>query len=244
MMTGITAWNQQVPLPQNYVADNAWKLPLYPKKSDNPISAKTSLFKGAIAVAINGVPIFNPIKQDGVTDTNLAGELDQFGGHAGRADDYHYHLAPTFLNELVGEQQPIGFAMDGYPLYGYNEIDGTPAENLDIYNGHEHGDAGYHYHSTKNYPYLNGGLRGETAIKDGQVAIQPRAQGVRPFTRPLRGATITSYEKLGATAYSLTYSLNEKNYSITVSYHPDGSAQFVFTHPDGTVKEELYQPKP
>ncbi|MGJ8655966.1 MAG: YHYH protein [Akkermansiaceae bacterium] len=241
-MTGVTAWNQQVPLPQKYFGDNAWRLPLAPKLSDNPVSGKSSLFKGAIAVAVNGVPIFNPIKQDGRTDTNLAGELDKFGGHAGRGDDYHYHLPPTFLNKLVGDQRPIGFGMDGFPLYGFNEADGTPAKNLDAYNGHDHDGIGYHYHSTTTYPYLNGGLRGVVAMKDGEVALQPRDQAVREFTRPLRGATITEFEKLDGLGYSLTYKLDGEDYVIKVSPQEDGSAKFVFIDPDGTKNEQLYKP--
>ena len=93
MMTEITAWQQQVPLPQPYTGDNSWRVPLQPKPAAQPKSAKTAFFRGAIAIAINGVPIFNPIKNDGRTDTYLAGELDLFGGHSGRADDYHYHIA-------------------------------------------------------------------------------------------------------------------------------------------------------
>ena len=30
MMVGITAWQQQVPLPQPYAGENAWQIPLYP----------------------------------------------------------------------------------------------------------------------------------------------------------------------------------------------------------------------
>ncbi|MFP6881245.1 MAG: sulfatase-like hydrolase/transferase, partial [Roseibacillus sp.] len=243
MMTGITAWNQQVPLPQKFYGDNAWRLPLHPVPAKNPVSAKTSLFKGAIAMAINGVPIFNPIKQDGRTDTNLAGELDQYGGHAGRADDYHYHLPPTFLNKLLGDAQPIGFGMDGYALYGFNEPDGKPAKKLDQWNGHEHGDLGYHYHSTKDYPYLNGGLRGETALRDGQVANQPRTQGVRPYTRPLRGAKITGFKKVAEEKYSLDYDHGGKTYTINYTLKENGGADFEFVDASGTVKKESYEPR-
>lgn len=62
MMIGIRAWQQQVPIPQYYVGKNAWRIPLKPKLADTPVSAKTNLFRGAIALAVNGVPIFNPIK--------------------------------------------------------------------------------------------------------------------------------------------------------------------------------------
>jgi hypothetical protein len=65
MMVGITAWQQQVPLPQSYRGANAWQIPLKPELADTPVSAKEQLFRGAIALAANGVPIFNPIKNDG-----------------------------------------------------------------------------------------------------------------------------------------------------------------------------------
>ncbi len=65
MMVGITAWQQQVPIHQPYFGENAWRIPLVPVVAKNPLSAKTHFFRGAIALAANGVPIFNPIKNDG-----------------------------------------------------------------------------------------------------------------------------------------------------------------------------------
>ncbi|MFY9255212.1 MAG: hypothetical protein WAO83_17305 [Fuerstiella sp.] len=59
MMVGIKSWQQQVPLPQHYTGNNAWQIPLQPRLAEQPISAKTNLFRGAIAIAVNGVPIFN-----------------------------------------------------------------------------------------------------------------------------------------------------------------------------------------
>jgi hypothetical protein len=73
IMVGITAWQQQVPLPQTYTGANAWRIPRQPVPAKQPMSAKTGFFRGAIAIAVNGVPIFNPIKNDGRTDTLLAG---------------------------------------------------------------------------------------------------------------------------------------------------------------------------
>ena len=60
MMVGITAWNQQVPLPQPYQGDNAWQIPLKPAVADVPVYASQTLFRGAIGLAINGVPILIP----------------------------------------------------------------------------------------------------------------------------------------------------------------------------------------
>src|SRR5215213_4712059 len=36
MMIGITAWQQQVPLPQSYTGANAWQIPLVPVPSKEP----------------------------------------------------------------------------------------------------------------------------------------------------------------------------------------------------------------
>ena len=40
MMIGIRAWQQQVPLPQKYFDDNAWRIPLHPVPAKEPASAK------------------------------------------------------------------------------------------------------------------------------------------------------------------------------------------------------------
>jgi hypothetical protein len=149
MMMGITAWQQQVPLPQDYTGDNAFRIPRHPVLSDHPVSAKKALFNGAIAVAVNGVPIFNPIKNDGRTDTYLAGELDTYGGHCGRADDYHYHMAPLHLVDVVGKANPIAYALDGFAIYGLTEPDGSQPVGLDEFNGHTNAAGVYHYHEPR-----------------------------------------------------------------------------------------------
>jgi hypothetical protein len=96
MMVGITSWQQQVPIPQAYSGTNAWSIPLQPVYASVPLSTRTHLMKGAVAIAINGIPIFNALNNRG-EDAYLIGELDQWGGHCGRADDYHYHAAPIHL---------------------------------------------------------------------------------------------------------------------------------------------------
>ena len=60
MMVGITAWQQQVPLPQAYTGTNAWQIPLVPVVAKEPASIKNRFLRGAIALAANGIPIFNP----------------------------------------------------------------------------------------------------------------------------------------------------------------------------------------
>lgn len=241
MMVGIVAWQQQVPLPQPYNGNNAWSFPLFPKPAEIPVSAKTGFFRGAIAIAANGIPIFNPIKNDGKTDTLLAGELDQFGGHGGRGDDYHYHTAPLHLLSKLGNNTPIAYALDGYPIYGLDCTDKTAPPNLDQFNGHTIPALGYHYHATKTYPYLNGGFHGIVTEKEGQVDPQPRTNGVRPALPPLRGAKVTAFKKVNQSNYILLYEMNSKTYKIDYSWNKNGKYVFSFVDPDGSVRTEIYQ---
>jgi hypothetical protein len=238
MMVRIRSWQQQVPLPQPYTGSNAWTIPLNPRLSDAPVSARTNLFRGAIALAVNGVPIFNALNNRG-DDAFLAGELDDFGGHGGRADDYHYHTAPLFLESTVGATRPIGVALDGFLLYGSAEPDGSAVRALDDYNGHADAVTTYHYHGTRTYPYINGGMKGVVTVKDGQVDPQPAAAPVRPAGTPLNGATITRFASTGTNAWRLEYQLGGRTY--TVDYRIDGNRYtFVFTDPSGATKTETY----
>ncbi|MFM8285290.1 MAG: YHYH protein [Planctomycetaceae bacterium] len=242
LMIGIKAWQQQVPLPQNYTGANAWQIPLHPVPAKNPRSARNDFLRGAIAVAINGIPIFNPLTNRGA-DAYLGGELDEWGGHCGRADDYHYHLAPVHLQEVVGTSQPIAYALDGYPIYGYNEPDGSPVKNLDQFNGHADAEGRYHYHATKKYPYINGGFHGEVVSREGQVEPQSRAEPVRPDLRPLKGARIVGFERETETRSLLTYEIAGKRHQIRYTVQSGGAVAFQFIDPSGREVEETYQPR-
>ncbi|MFM8478479.1 MAG: YHYH protein, partial [Planctomycetaceae bacterium] len=244
MMVGITAWQQQVPLPQTYTGTNAWRIPRQPVPAKEPQSAKTGFFRGAIAMAVNGVPIFNPIKNDGRTDTLLAGELDEFGGHCGRADDYHYHIAPVHLQKQVGAGLPVAWALDGYPIYGYQDESAADFAPLDQWNGHRGPDGNYHYHATKTYPYLNGGFFGEVVERDGQVDPQPRASSPRPALPPLRGAKITAFRQVNAQSYVLTYEIAGRPGTVSYTLGQAGAVSFTFRSPDGETDTQQYSPRP
>lgn len=166
MMNGIVATNLQVPVAQNFTGTNAWKIPLAPAIA----SATTTANDGPIGVAINGVPIFNPCKQGGCQngDTKVLGELDACNGHAGRADDYHYHAAPTCLmagqSASYWDTHPLGWALDGFAIYGYNNADGSVATRDSICGGNtsatQNGPTGYSYHVTDAAPYVLSCFRG------------------------------------------------------------------------------------
>ena len=241
MMAGITSWQQQVPLPQSYFGTNAWQIPLHPKPAKNPKTTKNAFLRGAIAIAVNGIPIFNPLNNRG-DDAYLFGELDEFGGHCGRADDYHYHIAPVHLQETVGKTLPIAYALDGYPIYGYTEPDGSVVKNLDSLAGHKDADGNYHYHATPRYPYLNAGFYGEVTERGGQVDPQPRAEPVRPSLQPLRGAKIVGFQETKPKSFELKYDAQGKPGFVRYAISTD-SVDFEYVDTNGKTTRESYSTK-
>ena len=238
MMVGITAWQQQVPLPQPYFDDNAWRIPLKPVVAKEPAMIKGRFLRGAIALAVNGIPIFNPQNNRGEISYEI-GELDQWGGHCGRADDYHYHIAPLHLQAQAGKGMPVAYALDGYPIYGLTEPDGSPVSNLDECHGHE-SPSGYHYHASNKYPYVIGGFHGEVVEAGEQVDPQPRAQGVREALTALRGAKITGFESTGKDSYKLSYEVHGDKRSISYSIKADGTYPFHFDNGREGTADEVY----
>ena len=231
MMVGITAWQQQIPLPTSYFGTNAWRLPLSPVPTNTPYLVTSNTFtRGAIALAANGIPIFNPYNNRGEASA-LIGELDQWGGHCGRADDYHYHVAPLHLTNVLGLTLPVAFALDGYPIYGLTEPDGSAVTGLDSLRGHTNVVGRYHYHASLTLPYLNAGFHGTIAYVNNQVDPQPSARPVRPSGTPLNGATLVGFTNSATDQYSLryrltgnatdyfwNYTLNRTNNSVLVTY--------------------------
>ena len=240
MMVGITAWQQQVPLPQAYTGENAWRIPLHPVPAKLPQQIEGHFLRGAIAIAANGIPIFNPQNNRGEVSAEI-GELDQWGGHCGRADDYHYHIAPLHLERLVSKGKPIAYALDGYPIYGLTEPDGSPIGKLDECHGHETPSLGYHYHAATRRPYLQSAFHGEVIEREGQVDPQPRAESVRQDRPPLRGAKITGFKAFpDEKTFSLQYTVNDKPAAVNYTNIGDGVWKFQFINTDGTKTEETY----
>lgn len=230
MMIGITAWQQQVPIPQCYIGTNAWSIPLNPVVANTPVPVNNQHFlRGAVAVAVNGIAIFNPYTNTGV-DAFLDGQLDQYGGHSGRADDYHYHIAPTVLYNKIPKTSPIAFALDGFAIYGDLEPDGTAMKALDVNHGHYETGGLYHYHSSSSAPYMIGNMVGKvTEDSTLQIIPQATAKGVRPALTPLKGATITHCHKYSTgLGYILTYTIGSQKDTVDYSWTSLGKYTYQF----------------
>ncbi|MFN8276314.1 MAG: YHYH protein [Chitinophagales bacterium] len=237
MMTGIVSWQQQVPIPQCYYKPNAWMIPLNTTVASNPIPVDSIHFtRGAIAIAANGIPIFNYHTNTGV-DAFIDGQLDQWGGHSGRADDYHYHIAPMHLYRTLDQKLPVAYALDGFAVYGNVEPDGSPRTVLDANNGHFGANGVYHYHAVPTAPYMIGKMVG-VVNEDSthQIIPQARAQPVRPSLTPLTGAVITNFvPNQSTTGYTLTYQQNGQSYQVIYSWSPSGKYDFSFVSPTTTT---------
>lgn len=130
---------------------------------------------GPVGMSLNGVVFFNPFEMEGRNAVAGYDEvwLDSCCGHPQQTGVYHYHKYPTcvkspFIDDGKSHSPIIGFAFDGYPLYGPYESDGKMAmelsgeQALDACNGHSDSLRGYHYHVTPNrFPYILGGYAGE-----------------------------------------------------------------------------------
>lgn len=180
LMTGITATNEQVPVPAEYAAP----VLLDPKLNGTPLTRDA-----ALGVAVNGVPIYDytgggemseaDLKHHQVRhDTLQTGQLDVCGGHAGRGDDYHYHVAPIcMMNQMenAGPDAIVGWAFDGFPIYGDTNPDSTAIVEgtLDVCNGQIDDTFGYRYHTSQDAPYIVQCLMGSVEDFDQLPRVHP-----------------------------------------------------------------------
>jgi hypothetical protein len=161
----------------NYIQECAhvWRLPLEPKENPDHISisannANRALPMGPIGVAINGVVFFNPY--DHLQGEEALWRLDRCCGHPNPLYEYHYHKYPVcakspWTDDGQDHSPLIGFAFDGFPVYGPYEKAGELAKDskgnpLNAFNLHRDDERGWHYHVTPGrFPHIIGGYWGE-----------------------------------------------------------------------------------
>ena len=149
--------NPNVIATQNFT----FKIPINPKVASNHVATPL----GSIGVALNGVALYNQYAgpNNQALDNEIA-SFDKYYGHPTRTSQYHYHVEPLYLTTVKSTKSGLmGFLLDGFPVYGPQEENGTTvtSSNLDVYHGHTHvtidfPNGIYHYHFTADAPYLNG----------------------------------------------------------------------------------------
>ena len=120
---------------------------------------------GPMGLAVNGVAIFNQYAAGRSPLTNEILTFDRFNGHPQQTGQYHYHVEPLWLTSNRGADSLIGVLLDGFPVYGPRDQDGSMPGGLDSCNGHTHTTREvpsgiYHYHVVSAPPYISGCYRG------------------------------------------------------------------------------------
>jgi len=231
-MNGITGTNEQIPVPAtNYTTP----IVLNP----NGTTGKTTI-DASVAIAVNGVPIYDYSSQgdldvdnyDANIDTFLLGQLDNCGGHAGRGDDYHYHARPNCMIDMMSDKTDetiIGWGYDGYPLYDTNNPDGSAISDgeLDVCHGKVDEDFGYRYHTSTKAPYVPVCLRG--AIDESKL----------PRVAPMKGRTTGTPPQGGVT--NLVYS--ENSGLVRMDYSYSGESYYIQYSPSSSENCYIFETK-
>lgn len=232
MMTGITSTNLHVPLPTNFNGVNAWKIPL------NPAATPTSVVDRPLGVAIHGVPIFNPCTQGGCVtggDTKALGQLDNCNGHAGRAEDYHDHAAPTCMMAdqptSYWDTHPLGWALEGFAIFGFNDADGAVAQRDNVCGGNTkpvpNAPAGYSYHVTNASPYVTHCLAGTPS---------PDLAGQGAKYRPIRQPPVTPFVVSGMTLTTEADGYQVLQFTSAIPFTTTNTGTDRFPNAPGTYK--------
>ncbi len=154
----------------------------------NPISAQTILLRlpltptdaaapscvpqGMIGFTTSGSALYTAL--DALGRDAAAHEVqDKCSGHPQGAGQYQYHSMSECIADPAGSagrhSDLVGYAMDGYGIYGMRGENGVMLTNasLDVCHGHSHSVSWdgrtvvlYHYHMTREYPYSVGCYRG------------------------------------------------------------------------------------
>ena len=152
------------------------RLPAEPQLAASP----SCVPMGMIGFALTGVAIYNAVDAAG-RDAPAHEIQDKCGGHPQQAGQYHYHDRSPCLSDtrsgISGHSDLVGYALDGFGIYGLHGEGGKALTNadLDACHGHTHtvmwdGKAReiYHYHLTDQYPYTIGCYRGTPQRVAGQ----------------------------------------------------------------------------
>jgi len=148
-----------------------FEIPLSPTLANEP-----SCVGGEVGILKSGVMLFNSI--DAAGRDPLAYETqDSCDGHPQNVGLYHYHSGSScVLEELdtgTGRSKLIGWAFDGFGIYGPRDANGDELTSADLdechgitskvkFNGKP--QKIYHYVATADYPYTVGCYRGTNSI--------------------------------------------------------------------------------
>ena len=146
----------------------SYAIPANPKIADK----LSCLPMGTIGIALSGGVFFNALDAD--KRDAVANEIfDACEGHPQQNGQYHYHHdSPCFDHGSKTEHSPLlGYALDGFGIYGARGEGGKVLTNADLDECHGHTGPAldrhgnlvnqYHYHMNNEFPYTLGCFKGE-----------------------------------------------------------------------------------
>lgn len=158
----VSLGNNNLPCEINW----AISLPLNPEKSNDLEEIPK---KGIIAIASNGVPAYGAQEVDDNNAVEPDGQIvdaQYWYGHATKGNIWHFH------NPYMGQSEAdsdtlLGYALDGFPIYGPFETGTVGLNSLDSCNGREvNGSYQYHVRHVddvdETISYCNGDTNPET----------------------------------------------------------------------------------
>ena len=171
------------------------ELPAVPK-----VAAKASCVSmGMIGFTLTNAAMYNALDARG-EDAPAHEMQDRCSGHPQQAGQYHYHnmspCAHDSRSQPGSHSDLIGYALDGFGVFGLFGEGGRQMVNadLDACHGHTHtvlwdGELRdlYHYHATDEYPYTIGCFRGTPVnVPAAVTGAEPDRDGPRNANRPPR----------------------------------------------------------
>jgi hypothetical protein len=149
------------------------RVPAAPAVADAP-----SCVAGEVGFLLSGVVLNSPVDAAG-RDAVAWESQDPCQGHPNPAG-YHYHsVSPCVPDEGTGHSELVGYALDGFGIFGHRGEDGEllTNEDLDQCHGHTHeiewdGETVemFHYHATWEFPYAVGCFTGTSAFQGPVLA--------------------------------------------------------------------------
>lgn len=164
------------------------RLPAAPQAAPAP----SCVPMGLIGFTLVGGALYNALDARG-RDAPAYEMMDLCGGHPQEQGQYHYHdNAPCLPDgrDANGHSELVGYALDGFGIYGPLDVGGRAMSNRDL--DACHGHLGpvlwdgrvqeiYHYHLNDEYPYSIGCFRGTPVRVSPEIRLPGRPRGPDPL---------------------------------------------------------------
>jgi len=156
---------------------------------DPVLAAQASCAAGAVGVLLSGAVLFNALDAPG-RDAVAHETQDKCQGHPQESGVYHYHNVSSCVEDkrdASGHSALVGYALDGFGIYGHYGEGGKElsSDDLDECHGHTHEIVWngkkvkmYHYHATWDFPYTVGCFRGSYESESVRIISGPPPQHI------------------------------------------------------------------